>query len=78
MQAIGKVESEKKTTLLEHFVRRAYASDSVMIALAKKLLPDKTAGTPLIDQSLHHHYTLEMKKAYARKEADLQPSREPA
>ena len=38
--AITAVEKENKITLLEHFVRRAYENDSVLVALCKKFLPD--------------------------------------
>ena len=38
--AIKVVEKENDMTLLEHFVRRAYENDSVLVALCKKFLPD--------------------------------------
>ncbi|MBL7132384.1 MAG: hypothetical protein ISS45_13500 [Candidatus Omnitrophica bacterium] len=31
-------------SFIEHFIERAYKSDAVAIALAKKLLPDKNQG----------------------------------
>ena len=45
-KAIAKVEKEKKVSLYEHFVERALVSDMVLVALLKKLLPDK-AGIEL-------------------------------
>lgn len=39
--AIGEVEKEKKLKLLKHAIERAYVSDPVLIALLKKILPDK-------------------------------------
>ena len=41
-KAIKAVEEEKDKKLLEHFVRRAYKNDAVLVALIKKLVPDKT------------------------------------
>jgi hypothetical protein len=41
-RAIERVEKqEKKGKLLEHFVRRAWEDDRVLIALIKKLIPDR-------------------------------------
>jgi hypothetical protein len=40
-EALEKVKTEKNMGLLEHFVRRAYVEDNCLIALGKKLLPDK-------------------------------------
>jgi len=41
-KAIERVEKQdKKDKLLEHFVRRAWEDDRVLIALIKKLIPDK-------------------------------------
>lgn len=39
--ALAQVELEKKKSLLVHAVRRAYKDNSVLIALLKKILPDK-------------------------------------
>ena len=39
-EAIDKVASEKQISLYEHFVRKAYENDLVLIALMKKLLPN--------------------------------------
>ena len=39
-KAIEKVQKEKDTTLLEHFVRRAYEDDRVLIAVMKKIIAD--------------------------------------
>jgi len=39
-EAIREVEKTKKIKLLIHFVRRAYKSDNVLIALGKKIIPD--------------------------------------
>ena len=40
VQAIRDVEEERKMPLLKHFVNGAYDNPTVLIALAKKLLPD--------------------------------------
>lgn len=40
-EALIKAQKEHNKDLLEHLVERAYQSDAVLIALAKKLLPDK-------------------------------------
>lgn len=40
-EALELVQTEKKTTLLEHAVRKAFESENVLIALLKKILPDK-------------------------------------
>jgi len=42
IEAIRKVEEEKKTPLYEKFVNKAYVNPTVLIALIKKLIPDKT------------------------------------
>ena len=39
--AIEQVEKEKGTSLLVHAVQRAYVEDTVLVALLKKILPDK-------------------------------------
>jgi len=39
-EAIKQVEAEKRKSLLEHAVKRAFESDHVLIALLKKLIPD--------------------------------------
>ena len=67
LKAIEKVQAEKGTGLLEHFVKRAYASENVLIAIMRKLIPDMQKGTPVVDQSSHRHYTIEVKKVYDRK-----------
>jgi len=41
-KAIREVEKEKDKSLFKHFVERAYRNDAVLVALVKKLLPDKT------------------------------------
>ncbi len=41
--AIKTVESKKRKKLLEHFVSRGFVSDSVLVALAKKIVPDLSA-----------------------------------
>ncbi len=42
VEAIRKIEEEKKITLYEKFVKKAYVNPTVMIALIKKLIPDKS------------------------------------
>ena len=39
--ALAQVEKEKKVSLLFHAVNRAYQDDNVLVALLKKILPDK-------------------------------------
>lgn len=41
-EALAQAKSKRGKGLLEHFVERAYTEDSVLIALIKKILPDKT------------------------------------
>jgi len=41
-KAIAKVQKDEDHSVLEHFVRRAYKNDKVLIALVKKFVPDKT------------------------------------
>ena len=51
-KAIEKVQKGEDCTLLEHFVKRAYENDAVLIAVIKKLLPDlKTVDTNITDDS---------------------------
>ncbi len=40
-RAIKRVEKNHNIRLIDHFVERSYVSDVVLIALMKKLLPDK-------------------------------------
>ena len=40
-EAIAEVEAEKGTTLLKHAVEQSFKSEAVLIALLKKILPDK-------------------------------------
>jgi hypothetical protein len=39
--ALAQVEKKKEKTLLVHLIERAYADDSVLVAVSKKMLPDK-------------------------------------
>ena len=39
--ALDKIAKEKDMSFLEHFVRRAYVSDTCAIALSKKIIADK-------------------------------------
>ncbi len=39
-EAIERVQKKKKVDLLEHMVERAYEDNKVLIALAKKIVPD--------------------------------------
>lgn len=55
--AIREVEQEKKVNLLKHFIRRALESDSVLLALMKKFIPDiehkdEKNGEELINETL--------------------------
>lgn len=40
-KALKEVEKQKEISLLKHFINRAYESDQVLVALMKKVLPDK-------------------------------------
>jgi hypothetical protein len=42
LAALKKAAVDKDKSFLEHFVERAYVSDVVAVALAKKILPDMT------------------------------------
>lgn len=50
-KALEKVAHIKKSSVLEHAVKKAYASDGVLIALLKHILPK----TPLVDNSTTNH-----------------------
>ena len=50
--ALEKCEHVKKRSVLEHFILRSYQSDTVLIALMKKIIPD----SPLVDNSTTHNY----------------------
>ena len=39
-RAIKKVEKEKRMSIYEHFLNRAYENDAVLMSLLKKKLPD--------------------------------------
>jgi len=39
-RAIKTVEKNRRQKLLEHFVKRAFISDAVLVALLKKVFPD--------------------------------------
>lgn len=42
LKAIKKIEKEEdREKLMEHFVKRAYEDNKVLVALMKKILPDK-------------------------------------
>lgn len=53
-EAIAEVEKEKKMSLYKNIVLRAYKSDPMMIALMKKLLPDKIAGEGFGDTNIYN------------------------
>ena len=42
-KAIEKVQKDHDSTLLEHFVERAYTDNTLLVALMRKLVPDKKA-----------------------------------
>jgi hypothetical protein len=44
-KALEKVAKDQDSDLLEHFVKRAYKNDRVLVALAKKIIPDLSAIT---------------------------------
>lgn len=46
--AIKRVEAERGVSLFEHFVRRAYRSDAVLVAIMRKLVPDLKAMEALV------------------------------
>jgi len=39
--ALDAAKKDKNKSILEHFVERAYTDDGVLVALVKKMLPDK-------------------------------------
>lgn len=49
-QALEEVEKKKNKTLLHHAVERAFADDGVLVALVKKMVPDKISHEGHIDQ----------------------------
>lgn len=51
-KAIKRVEKEKKVDIYEHFIKRALESDAVLIALMRKVLPDKVSGDNLENQTI--------------------------
>ena len=51
-KAIATVQKTKDCSLLEHLIKRCYESDAVLIAVARKLLPDlKTVEANITDDS---------------------------
>lgn len=62
-KAIKVVEKQKDKKLLQHFIERAYKNDAVLIALIKKLIPDKTQA----DLDLSGNINLEPLKVIIRK-----------
>ena len=40
--ALAKAHTQKGLSILEHFVKRAYKNDRVLVAVMKKLMADKT------------------------------------
>lgn len=40
-EAIRNVEAKKRKPLFQHLIERAYVDDTVLIAVARKILPDK-------------------------------------
>ncbi len=57
LEALESVESEKQMSLYEHFIKRAYEDDSILIAVMKKLLPDKLRND---NNSTTNNFVLEM------------------
>lgn len=49
-RAIEKAQKDKEKDFLEHLVERAYTSDTVLVAIAKKLWPDLRATDARIQQ----------------------------
>ena len=47
-EAVSTVEVKKKKTLYTHFAERAYLSDTVLIAIVKKFVPDLKSFESLI------------------------------
>ncbi len=45
-KSIKKVEGKSKINIFEHFVKRAFISDSVLIALMKKIIPNPQPESP--------------------------------
>jgi hypothetical protein len=59
LKAVRNVESETRKNLLEYFVKRAFKSDKVLIALMKKLHPDLKS----IEQIVYPTDAMEKKEA---------------
>jgi len=51
LQALSKVQNEKKVNILEHFIKRAYASDNALFVLMHKLFANKDSKNLVLDQS---------------------------
>ena len=60
-EAIQKVQKERKSDLLEHFVRQAFEDNKVLVALAKKIIPDLSSisGELEMKQKILHCIGLE-------------------
>ena len=65
-KAIKEVETEKKVNLFKHFVMRGYKNDKVLVALIKKLVPDKLQTEGLLEGDL----TIKIVSAVPRPEND--------
>ena len=61
-QALEKVEKENDKTLLTHAVERAFADNNVLIALLKKMLPDKLETIADLSESLRGDLRDKIKK----------------
>ena len=42
--ALARVESNREDTLYDHYIKKAYKNDHVLVDVMKKLLPDLLAG----------------------------------
>lgn len=75
-EAIKEIEKKHKYTLFEQFVARAYRSDKVLIALIKKLVPDKTELKGLLDGEVTFKLTGVDISKYPKKKPDKEKKTE--
>ena len=77
--SIKRVESGTGKKLLDYAVNRAFASDTVLIAILKKIVPDIVKGEGF--ESTLNNFVVNLKQAYADRNAPdrtrLLPPQEP-
>jgi len=62
--AIRKVESEENKNLLQHFVQRGFESDTILIAIFNKIIPNlqSIAVSPDFNQSMTDEMAMQIQK----------------